>query len=95
MAYVRLSIATARTGQAARLEEIMRKLNEFSLSQPGCTASYIMKPSDDSHEIARLSIYENEAAAEHVANSAHVMALRSEVNIFAEPGHVERAFNTY
>ncbi len=94
MAYVRLSIASARPGQTKNLENIMRKLNDFSLSQPGCQSSVIMKPHDDSNEVARLSIYESEAAAEHVANSDHVLALRSELHLAAEPNHVERAFFT-
>lgn len=94
MAYVRLSIARPRHGEEKNLEEIMTKLNDFSLKQPGCQSSVIMKPHDNSGEIARLSIYDSEASAEHIANSDHVLALRSQLHIAAEPGHVERAFFT-
>lgn len=92
MPYVRLSIVKPRPGQSARIQELMEKLNEYSLSQPGCEASMVLKPHDNSGEIARISIYDNELSAEHIANSDHVMALRSELHLAAEPGHVERAF---
>lgn len=92
MPYIRLSIARPRRGEEARLEELMRKLNDLSASVPGCIQSYILKPNDDSGEIARIAIYENEEAAESVANTQSFMAIRSELHLASEPGHVERAF---
>ncbi|HMO54524.1 MAG TPA: antibiotic biosynthesis monooxygenase [Tepidiformaceae bacterium] len=92
MAYVRVSIAKPRRGQEARLEELMRKLEAIIRAQPGCTASYLLKPHDDSGEIARIAIYENEDVAEDAANNQQIMALRSEIHLLVEPGHIERAF---
>lgn len=92
MPYVRLSIVKPRPGQSAHIQEIMEKLNTYSRSQPGCTLSLLLKPHDNSGEIARMSIYDTEASAEHVANSDHFLALRSEMHLASEPGHVERAF---
>lgn len=94
MPYIRLSIMRARPGEAERMEEFMRKLAALALEQEGCIESYTMKPHDDSGEIARLAIYRDESAAEQSANSAAVMALRSEIHLLTEPGHIERAFFT-
>lgn len=92
MSYVRVSIAKPRRGEEARLEELMRKLDGIIREQPGCLASYLLRPHDDSGEIARISIYEDEDAAETAANHQNVMAIRSEIHLASEPGHVERAF---
>jgi quinol monooxygenase YgiN len=90
--YVRLSIARPRPGQEQRLEEIMAKLNDISRGQPGCLEVFLLKPHDQSGEIARISVYEDEAAAATIANSDSVLSLRSEMHLACEPGHTERAF---
>ncbi len=94
MAYVRLSIARPRRGEEARFEEVMRRLTEVTAEQPGCTAAYIMKPDDGSGEIARISFYEQADQADAAAQGATIMALRSELHLLSEPGHVERGFST-
>ncbi|MCK9517947.1 MAG: antibiotic biosynthesis monooxygenase [Dehalococcoidia bacterium] len=94
MAYIRLSIARPRKGEEARLEQLMRQIAEAVSQQEGCIDCYVLKPHDDSGEIARISIYTNEDAAEQAANTAHIMSLRSEQHLLSEPGHVERAFFT-
>jgi quinol monooxygenase YgiN len=92
MTYIRLSIARARKGEDQRLEELMRKLTDLAAEQEGCTASYLLRPHDDSGEVARITIYTNEAAAEQAANNQSVMAIRSEIHLISESGHEERAF---
>ena len=92
MAYIRLSINRPRRGEEQRMEDLLRKLTLLTSGQEGCTDTYLLRPHDDSGEIARIAIYNDEASAEHAANSQSVMALRSEIHLLAEPGHVERAF---
>jgi heme-degrading monooxygenase HmoA len=92
MPYIRLSIARPIKGQESRLQEIMTKLNDLSKDQPGCRESYVLKPRDDSGEVARIAIYDSEAEAETAANNSSFMALRSQLHLVSEPGHVERAF---
>ena len=94
MPYIRLSVMKPRPGEAQRMEDFMRKLTALVLEQEGCIESYLMKPDDDSGEIARMAIYADERSAENSANSTPVMALRSEIHLLSEPGHVERAFFT-
>ena len=92
MSYVRLSVAKPLRGQEARFEEVMRKLVALSAETEGCVETFLLKPHDESGEIARIGVYTDEAAAGQAANSASFMALRSELNLVAEPGHTERAF---
>lgn len=92
MPYIRLSIAKPRPHEEARLEELMRKLNEMSSSQEGCLDSWVLRPHDNSGEIARIAIYDSEESAESAAKSDAFMAIRSEIHLATEPGHIERAF---
>jgi len=94
MPYIRLSIAKPRKGEEANLENLLKKLNDLSEGNDGCIASYVMKPHDSSGEIARIAIYDSEAAGEAAANNQSVMSIRSEIHLACEPGHVERAFFT-
>jgi quinol monooxygenase YgiN len=90
--YIRISIAKPRRGEESRLEELMRKLNDMASAQDGCRESWVLKPHDNSGEIARIAIYDSEESAESAAKSASFMAIRSEIHLASEPGHVERAF---
>jgi quinol monooxygenase YgiN len=92
MPYVRLSVVTPRRGEEQHLEDLMRKLARLAGEQEGCIDSYLLRPHDDSGQIARIVIYKDEASAEHSANNQSVMAVRSEMHLLAEPGQIERAF---
>jgi quinol monooxygenase YgiN len=92
MPYIRLTVNKARRGQEARLEELMRKLSELSEGQPGFIEGWLLRPNDNSGEIARIAVYEDEASAEGLANNQSWMALRSEIHLCVEPGHQDRAF---
>ena len=92
MPYIRVSIAKPRKGEESRLLELMTKLNALSTANDGCLESWVLKPHDDSGEVARIAVYEDEKTAEAAANNASVMALRSEIHLASEPGHIERAF---
>lgn len=92
MAYIRLSINRPRHGEEQHMEDLLRKLTLLAAEQEGCTETFLLRPHDDSGEIARIAVYTDEAAAGHAANSQSVMALRSEIHLLAEAGHVERAF---
>ena len=92
MPYIRLTVAKPRRGEEARLEELMRKLNDLSEGQEGRLEAWVLKPHDDSGDIARIAIYSDEHTAESAANSQSFMAIRSEIHLCVEPGHIERAF---
>jgi quinol monooxygenase YgiN len=94
MPYVRISIARPRPGQKPRLEELQAQIAAFNAKQPGCQQAWVLHPHDNSGDIARVSIWDSEAAAEHAAQTDEMMSLRSEVNLAAQEGsHTERAFS--
>lgn len=92
MTYIRLSIVRPRRGEEKRVEELMRKLAEAVAQTEGCIQCYVLRPDDESGEVARIGIYTDEAVAEKAANSQHIMSLRSELHLSSEPSHIERAF---
>ncbi len=94
--YIRLSLARPRTGEtAAHLENLFRELSKLTSAQEGCQQSFLLQPHDDSGQIGRLAIYDNEEAAEHAAFNDSIMALRSQLDLIIEPrSHSERAFFT-
>lgn len=94
MPYIRLSIARARRGEEQHLEQIMRKLTDAAKAHAGCLDAYVLKPHDDSGEIARITIYRDEVSGEATANDQTIMSLRAEMHLIVEPGHQERAFFT-
>ncbi|MGH2632955.1 MAG: antibiotic biosynthesis monooxygenase [Tepidiformaceae bacterium] len=96
MTYIRLSLARPRNGETAKhLEELFRQLAELTSSEDGCLQSYLLRPHDDSGEIARIALYRDEKAAERAAAGESVMALRSQLDLAIEPrSHQERAFFT-
>ena len=94
MGYIRLSIVHPHKGEAARVEKLMRELADAAKATPGCTASYLLSAHDQSGEIARIAVYETEAAANAAANSQHMLSVRSELHLHIDPGHVERGFSS-
>jgi quinol monooxygenase YgiN len=90
--YIRLSIVRPRRGEEKRVEDLMRKLAAAVSETDGCLQSYVLRPDDESSEVARIAIYTDETAGEKAANSQHIMSLRSELHLCSEAGHVERAF---
>jgi quinol monooxygenase YgiN len=94
MAYIRLSIVKPSRGQHDRAMDIMKRLAESASENEGCSASYLLHPHDESGEIARIAVYNDEQAADKSANSQRILSLRSELHLIIEPGHIERGFTT-
>jgi hypothetical protein len=94
MAYVRISIVKASRGNADRVEKLVRDLAGNASRQPGCQQSLVLRADDGSGELGRIAIYDSERSAANAANDAHHMALRSELHLAIEPGHIERSFET-
>jgi heme-degrading monooxygenase HmoA len=92
MAFVRLSVVKPRPGQEQRAIELLEALSAATADSPGWQANYVLRPHDDSGEIARISIYDSESSAEREAATSSVLSLRSELHLVIEPDHRERAF---
>ena len=94
MSYIRLSIVHPHRGEHERVERIMRELAEAAAAIEGCENSFMLKPHDDSGDIARLAIYGDEAIADRAATSQHILALRSELHLHIDANHTERGFSS-
>lgn len=94
MVYIRLSVVKPRPGQEDRVIEILEALSATTANSPGWQANYVARPRDESGEVARISVYDDEASAEREAATPTVLSLRSELHLVVEPGHRERGFFT-
>jgi len=96
LTYIRLSVARPRTGETSEhLVSLFRELGQLTAGQEGCLQSYLLKPHDDSGDIARIVMYSDEKAAERAAGGEAIMALRSQRDLIIDPrSHRERAFFT-
>jgi quinol monooxygenase YgiN len=92
MTYIRLSVVKPRPGFEERAVELLEAMSAATADSPGWQANYVLRPHDDSGEIARISIYNDEASAEREAATPSVLSLRSELLLIIERGHRERAF---
>lgn len=91
--YIRLSIARPRPGQEQELREVQAEIVRWTRTQPGCEQSYLLHPHDQSGEVARIGIYESEDIADAIAQTPHLMSLRSKLNHLATPDGEERGFH--
>ena len=71
----------------------MQALAAAALKHPGCTSSMVVKARDAGGDVARITMYVDEAAADATANDNHIMALRSELHLASET-QMERSFDT-
>jgi heme-degrading monooxygenase HmoA len=94
MAYIRISYMTPRTGQEARVAEILGQLAEAYSTQPGYIQGYVLHPVGDggaTRRLGRVGVW----ATEHDAETAgqHAIALRSElIPLVDEDSHTELGF---
>lgn len=93
MPYVRLSLMMPTHGHESEVNRINSELVEFYKTRPGFIAAYRLEATDGTGEVGRISIWENAADADHTAMTDHDMALRSELHLIIQPGHIEKAYN--
>lgn len=92
MPYVRVSLMQPRSGHTDEVAEILKELADFFAEQAGFIEGYQLHSKDGL--VGRVTVWESETAAEHSAQSNHVLALRSRLNPVVEEGsHEEHAFD--
>jgi len=92
MTYFRLSVVKPHPGHEDEVRGLLGELNEAAAASDGCQAAYLMQSADESGDMARIAIYDDEASAEHAASDDHILSLRSRLHLLVEAGHSERAF---
>jgi len=92
MPYVRISLMRPMSGQGPEVERLNRELLDFYRRCPGCLAAYYLEAADGSGEVGRLTVWEREEDADRAANAEHSLAMRSQLHLRIQPGHVDRSF---
>lgn len=91
--YIRLSLMNAKSGREAEVAALMDQLVTHYKQQDGFIDGYKLKGADETGDIGRVTIWKSEEAADLVAQSNHVLALRSDLMPLLEDGsHHERSF---
>lgn len=91
--YVRLSLMRPKSGQEARVGEILNDLVQFYSEQPGYIEGYTLVAQESASEVGRLTLWRTERDAETTASNQHVMSQRSELMRVIESGsHLEKSF---
>ena len=88
--YVRLSLVQPKAGNEARVAQIEGDLMGFFAAQSGYLGGYRITGGDAEGRIGRLTFWQSDDAADRVAQTDRVLALRSELMLLIEEEtHVE------
>ncbi len=89
MPYVRISLATPREGTRDRLLQLEDELLAFFARQDGFQAGYRLASHDT---VGRVTIWESQTKADHVASAQHTLAVRAEILRLALENLLELSF---
>ena len=93
MLYIRLSLMKAKPGRESDVAALMDRLVTYYKQQDGFVDGYKLKAADETGDIGRVTVWKSEETADLVAQSNHVLALRSDLMPLIEDGsHDERSF---
>jgi heme-degrading monooxygenase HmoA len=94
MLYIRISLMVPLAGQAEAATDLLDAVANYLGGQPGYLGAYVLQPQPTTGMIGRVTLWEDEASADAVAQSAHMLSLRSELAPrIAESSHLEYGFN--
>jgi hypothetical protein len=94
MPYIRVSMMHARTGEEARVHELMDRLVAYYAEQPGYISGYRLEPTDPDGYLGRIGVWESDKDAERAAQTEFDLALRSQLNAAVDE-HREYSFTGY
>ena len=89
MAWLRLTLATPLPGQGPELKRVLGNLENAVAALPGYVMGGVFTSAQNSGEMGRFSIWRTSEDADHAASVQEVIALRSQINGVALPGHHE------
>jgi hypothetical protein len=91
--YVRLSLMKPKPGKEHDVAELTDQLVSYYKDQPGYVHGYKISAADETGDLGRVTVWTTEEACDHVAQSNHVLSLRSDLMPMIEDGtDVERSF---
>ncbi len=91
--HFRLSLMYPRAGMRDQVLEIDRKLLEWLKEQPGFVRGYLIVEGDPQGRVGHLSVYRTMQDADRVAQTEHVLSVRSELLLLVEEdSHAEHEY---
>jgi quinol monooxygenase YgiN len=93
MLYIRISLMVPLPAHAGAAADLLDAVANYLNGQPGYLGAYVLQPQPATGMIGRVTLWEDEASADAVAQSAHMLSLRSELApLIAESTHLEFGF---
>ena len=94
MLYIRIGLMVPLPGHEDAAIDLLDDVANYCNGQPGYLGAYILKPQPSTGMIGRVTLWEDEESAVTVAQSAHMLAVRSELDrVVAEDTRLEFGFN--
>jgi heme-degrading monooxygenase HmoA len=91
MPWVRMSLMQPKNGRTAEVQQLLGELADYFAEQDGFIEGYTLQAKDGL--VGRVTVWDSESAADHSAQTDHVLAIRSRLNPAVEEGsHQEHAF---
>jgi quinol monooxygenase YgiN len=91
--YIRLSLMKAKAGRDGDVARLMDQLVDYYKDQEGFLHGYTLKAADETGDVGRVTVWVSEEAADHVAQSNHVLSLRSDLMpMLVGDSDIERSF---
>lgn len=96
MPYVRISLMIPKAREAAHAGQLLDAVAQHCEGQQGFIKGYRLEPDDNSGLIGRVTVWSDEHAADAVAQTDRMLALRSALNQVVRKGsHQEHGFWAY
>ncbi len=94
MAYVRISLMKPLAGRDAEVDDLNTQLVDLYRQQDGCLQSAMIRATDESGEVGRVSFWESDSAADAAATADRSLFLRSRLHLILRRGHQDRSFHS-
>ena len=93
MLYIRIALMVPAHGHEREAREVLYQVANHCNGQPGYLGAYVLQPHEPTGMIGRVTLWEDEVSADAVAQSARMLALRSELDrLVGEHTHLEFGF---
>ena len=89
MPWIRLSTFRPTPGSRRDVDRILNRLEEILSQKKGFIMTLHFAVSDESGDMGRFTLWESPHDADQAAADDDVIALRSQLNLDVQPGHID------
>lgn len=77
MPFIRIALMKPIDGHEAELRKLHKELIQFFKTLQGFVEGYVIETTDDTGRIGRVTVWEQDADADHAAMQQHTLTVRS------------------